>query len=481
MVKWIITLGIGIRIALWCFQVAPEGDDGLRYLHESVNIVRHGVFSSDPVNVASSAAPAPTAHDMPLWPGIMAAVYWATDSVRATQYISGALNIALALCSALLLVSMLRDDPFRFSERQLALSAALFMFMPDSVVYSLFHMPDQLGAFCVILGIRLFFKAGRSYWAIAAFLLAIYAKPICIPLVAVLIFSALFVLDGPIWKRVTVVALAFAVIACALAPWVWRNKQAFGTAGLTTISGANLYCYNWRCVVKNMQEDERTAALEDMASFSAEIKGLDEMKRSQMMGKYARRQILTHLDKYAKHTLITHPRMYITTGSGALLRYLGLDRISEAVEVMFFSKRSVGYSALRYLLCHTGLGRFCDTLDVMCFSGRVRGFIMSPDPPYSTVEKAVGAILQILSWCILFVGYALTIRGMAMGFGRFFGNVAQSADWKLQRYAFLCPICCLLVLAIVIGPVTATRYRFMMVPFFAILAGYAGMKRQSSK
>ncbi len=40
-------------------------------------------------------------------------------------------------------------------------------------------------------------------------------------------------------------------------------------------------------------------------------------------------------------------------------------------------------------------------------------------------------------------------------------------------FVFLCPVLCLLLLAIVIGPVTATRYRFVMHPFLAILAAFA--------
>ena len=64
--KWVVVCGIGLRIILWFFQSAPEGDDGMRYLTESLNIVRHGVFST-----GEGDAPLPSAHDMPLWPAIM--------------------------------------------------------------------------------------------------------------------------------------------------------------------------------------------------------------------------------------------------------------------------------------------------------------------------------------------------------------------------------------------------------------------------
>ena len=72
---------------------------------------------------------------------------------------------------------------------------------------------------------------------------------------------------------------------------------------------------------------------------------------------------------------------------------------------------------------------------------------------------------------ILSCGYILVVVGAFKGF-----KAAMSSD-KAERFdkiiILLCPILSLVLLAIVIGPITATRYRFIMIPFFAILAGYA--------
>ena len=75
---WLVLgAGIALRLAFWACQAVPEGDDGMRYLSESYNMVRHGVFSTAPIPsdalLATGASPSPDAHDMPLWPAIMAA------------------------------------------------------------------------------------------------------------------------------------------------------------------------------------------------------------------------------------------------------------------------------------------------------------------------------------------------------------------------------------------------------------------------
>ena len=43
--------------------------------------------------------------------------------------------------------------------------------------------------------------------------------------------------------------------------------------------------------------------------------------------------------------------------------------------------------------------------------------------------------------------------------------------WQ-NRLLKLCPLLCVVLLAIVIGPITATRYQFVMIPFFAMLAAF---------
>ena len=197
--------GLALRVVFWCCQSAPEGDDGLRYLSEAYNMVRNGVFSTEfflknPVN------PAPSAHDLPLYASVLAAFYWLTDSLRATQLLAGALNILLCALGALALRALLKNRPFALSERQTALGCAVYMFMPESVAYSMFHMPDQLAVTAVLVGLLFYFRATTGglrhlVGAVAAFLVALYAKPICLPLALALLAALVLLLKVAWWKR----------------------------------------------------------------------------------------------------------------------------------------------------------------------------------------------------------------------------------------------------------------------------------------
>ncbi len=155
--RWILSvalLGIGLRVLLFLFQDNPQGDDGLRYLTESLNLVDHGVFSTDATRMPRT----PSAHDLPLYPAIMGVFYWMTNSVGATQIMAGAFNLTLVVGCVFLLCSMLRNKPFCFTDKAIAVSLFVFLFMPESFVYSLFHMPDQLAVFCVVLMLWFYFK-----------------------------------------------------------------------------------------------------------------------------------------------------------------------------------------------------------------------------------------------------------------------------------------------------------------------------------
>lgn len=84
---------------------------------------------------------------------------------------------------------------------------------------------------------------------------------------------------------------------------------------------------------------------------------------------------------------------------------------------------------------------------------------------YTTIHKVGGFTVQILSWLVLLGGYVLVVLGVFKALKK----CCLSSDWGI-RLLYLCPILCIVLLALVIGPITSTRYRFIMILFFAILA-----------
>lgn len=446
--KWVIVLGLGLRVLLWALQVEPAGDDGLRYLAETINLVDHGVFSTDR-NVPMNAMPNPDAHDLPLWSSTMAVFYKMSHSVKFTQYASVLLNVVLMCVAVCFLCSLLKAKPFECGDNSCAVGCAVYLFMPDSVLYSLYHMPDMMAVCFATVGVWAYFRhcvSSKMSYAVVygvSFGLAILSKPICIPLCAALTIALPFVAKTSVLKKILVVVMAFSLVGAMLTPWVARNKAAFGTAGLTTISGTNLYSCNWGRLVGRLSPDESAKCKDDMKCFEQGLTGLDKMSRSQKMGEYAKSQILSHLPQYALYTITVHPRLYCGTGTVALMRYLGLNAVCYALDDAW------------------GSGNHAP--------GEKR-------VAYTTIHKVIGFTVQILSWLVLFGGYVL----VALGAFKLIKKCCASADWK-DRLLYLCPILCIILLALVIGPITATRYRFIMILFFAILASQSCVVKDDEK
>ena len=245
-----------------------------------------------------------------------------------------------------------------------------------------------------------------------------------------------------------VCACAASLLVAGLIPWAIRSKMAFGRVGLTTISGRNLYACNWGWMVDSFPEGKRSSLRADMASLDERTKNMNPMEKSQVQGRYARRQLLAHFGDYVWFTIKRHPRLYAGTGSIALLKYLGLDRVYDA-------------------------------LDTMWGSGEGRGYVQPPpDKPYTLFEKGVGIALQVASWCMLLVCYGLVFCGFVKGFRNIVFAKDKTHDSAYAKLAFVCPVLCIVLVAIVIGPVTSTRYRFIMIPFFAMVAGYSCMPKR---
>ncbi len=429
--KWmwgVILLGIGFRIVLFLFQSNPAGDDGLRYLTETINLVDYGVFSTS----SQVIPPPPAAHDLPLFPAIMSIFYWITGSVSVTQLLAGFFNLLLVCGSTFFLCSLLRTKPFEFSDKAIALAAFVFLFMPESFVYSLFHMPDQTAVFFVVLMLWSYFRGCyfTPKYHIGTFLAsvgAIYSKPICIPLCIALICAIPLLQKGRWWKRVLLVVLGLCVMGGAMVPWVVRNKLAFGTSGLTSISGTNLYSCNWGWYVNSLPLEQQNIFKAEMAQFEDSIRDYDLMERSKLQGDFAREHILDNLGGYLLFTLKKHPRLYMGTGTIATFRYLGCDDICHAI--------------------NKSLGLYVQEKEkVSCSRG---------DVYIGKVAQGTALLLLLSCYIIVFVGI---VRGYFT---------------PTPFLAYLCPLLCLVFLALVIGPVTATRYRFIMNPFLAILAAYA--------
>lgn len=433
----IVAAGLILRFILWIFQDWSCGDDGMRYLQESVNVVNYGIFSTDMTN---GSIPMPDAHDLPLWPLLMAMILYFTKSIVITQYVSGFINILFMAGAVYFLCRLLREKPFGLGDNGLAVACALLLFMPETIPYSLFHMPDMMAVFFLTLGLWAFYsvctKSINYIWLFAgSFGCAILAKPICIPIFLAFAVASIFVLRASIACRLGACAGALCVVGLMLTPWIVRNDRAFGTPGLTTISGTNLYSCNLGWCVASLPSKKKAQLESEMQEFEKTLEGLDKMESSKRKGAFAKEKILEILPEYAVYTIKNHPRLYAGTATVALLRYAGLKKLCYALE------------------------------------DKMTGGSADPDPShrveYGKSHVYVALALQGFAWLSLLVCYGCVGLGIVVAVKRLLDS---REDWN-SRLLVVSPILAILLIAMVIGPVTATRYRFIMIPFFAILSG----------
>ena len=264
MALW-VSLGLILlsRLLLAAFGVELGGDDGHRYLQEAVNLVDYGVFSHEP-----GPAPQPTAHDLPLYPLVLAAIHVATGDAGATARVACLVNAVLfALAAAGVHALALR----LVGDRRAALAALwVFALLPAAIPYSVFHMPESL--FLALFVWSQVFLLGalrdpswRSLLAAFGLLgLATLAKPITVFYPAL---AGVLVLVGArqlaVGARVLRVAAGVALVLAILSPWVLRNRAVFGVAGLSTITGTNLFYYNYRFLLEDRLGPDAARTLED--------------------------------------------------------------------------------------------------------------------------------------------------------------------------------------------------------------------------
>lgn len=425
--RWVLLIlaGIvGIRLCLALLGENLAGDDGDRYLQEAVNLWDHGVFS-----MIESENPHPTAHDLPLFPAMFALIYGASGDPQTAGRIVSALNCLLFGIAALG-VYALADRLVR--RKDVALAAMLaFGCFPETLPYAAFYMPDSLFLALFLWSLVFFLDAIRNPvaggLALSAllFALSILAKPIGIYLGIVLF--ALFVgvslhRKTGIRKLVTCSLAAWMTAAAALVPWCLRNDAVFGVFGLSSITGTNLFFYNYRYMLEDMgtvrvqevMEAKKAAALAELPAGR-----VNPMTEAVALGGVAKREILRNLPNYAAMTIKRHPRLYVGTGTIALLRLLGDGEGIQALESALADRSRWKQVPVRVLM------------------------------------------LQGASWLALLCGYGAAVMGVAVLAGK----------RHFAPLAFLLGV--LLYFAVVIGPVVHTRYRLAMVPFLSVLGGVA--------
>jgi len=409
---------LATRFVLVLFAVNLDGDDGARYMQEAVNLVRYHTFSH-----LLAVPPSPTAHDLPAFPAIASVVIYFVKSVPFAGKLISMLN-SFAYAGAALAVYRITGC-LGGSPSVSAMAMILFGFSPESLPYSVFHMPESMFLFVFLMAVYyaiIFWQEQRIRYGILAFWLSavsIWFKPISTFYFAVLIMVAVAV---AIKTRRRAQCTAVIVAGCLIqllmiAPWMARNQRDFGYDDISDVTGFNLFECNYRYMLEDLWHDQAKTAkyLSDLREkMEVENPALrsDPLAQARLMATVAAAGIRAHPLAYFKTTLIRHPRLYAGTGTVALFRLLGLG--------------------------------FDDPLAKF------------PEPRIKIVFYAT----QLVSWLILLCIYLCVFRGLV---------VLYRAG---QHFALAVILVNIGYFAFIIGPVVATRYRMTLLPFFAIAAAF---------
>jgi 4-amino-4-deoxy-L-arabinose transferase-like glycosyltransferase len=373
---------------------------------------------------------------MPIYPLMLLAL----RSVSiATGVPEGALatfvNFGLIIAASLLIyITMIRA----LADRRIARwSAAAILVAPGLAPYVFAHMPEALTLFlwtAVAASLTIRNRSLGIWLAGLSAGLAILTKPVSLMLVPLI--PILFSTKESRPSRSLLFVFGLAPLPLL---WVLRNWCLWGTLVLTPNSGAHLYDY-LRTMLRQSQglsvvernpltdaprDDRVPTTLEAWKTkFGFEFENLG--KRATLLGSLASEEIAADPIGYMKLTMVKQPRLYVGVGTQALYS-------------MSFSDSASATAA-----------------------------VASPDWLWRSGWWAY----QLAAELLLLLGYLLAAVGCWKGF----------RDPKLRPTILLC-IAAILIQAAVIGPFGHTRYRFLMTPFFGVLAaiGLAKLSHVSTR
>ena len=417
----ILSVIVASRLLLAVFAASLCGDDGNRYLMEAMNLSRHGTFSSEP-----GSDPPPTAHDLPLFPLMVTSAMVVVKDPLVAARIAAVVNCILFGVAATGIYELGRRLTGSYTVA--ALGMLVFGCLPESFPYAVFYMPESLFlalfAWCLVEFAQ-FLRTGRLQplmWSYFLWGLCVLAKPIAILLGPVLAIAAVVIASGQrprLTRRISASAAGLLLGASVLAPWLIRNYAAFGVLGITSITGSNLFYYNYLYMLEDMGVPNPPALLaikEAEAVAAAGRQRNNPMIRAELLGAVARKEILRNFSRYVVTTLKRHPKLYAGTGAIATLRLSG------------------------------------DTDGALAVESALAGHLTWRRVPLRAL------ILQAGSWLVLGLGYACAAVGL-VGLG-----------WRRNWTALGVLLLVLLYFAVLIGPVTSTRYRFAMSPALSVAA-----------
>lgn len=430
-VSWVF-VHIFARLLLLNYAEFLQGDDGARYLATALNLLDHRTFSycspPSPEGCITSAMPAPTAHDMPLFPFWLATLILFSEDTKNAVFLSSFFNCFFfgLTCWAVYLLSWKL-----FKKASISLVAVIiFGFFPETFPYTLFYMPDILFlaffTYSLLFLVIYFQTLEKKYLVILSFLFSfsVLTKPIGFPFVFIFSISILtwFFVRKEILRGMQMSVVFIILFSAIISPWIIRNFVTFGQVGISSISGSNLFYHNYYYLLQDKYLGKADSLFKKKLHSS--LKGLSTKQSSNPMivssrlGFVAKEEILSNLTAYLQTNVKRHPRLYIGTGTTSLFKLLGDEDAVLELKQLTLNQKAFFELSLRVFL------------------------------------------VQSISWVILAILYLACLFGTI--------KLVTNKKWKQLFVLFGVTV----VFMAIIGPIAYTRYRFVLLPTLSILAAY---------
>ncbi|MCU1264925.1 MAG: glycosyl transferase family 39 [Acidobacteria bacterium] len=291
---WLFMVGafaVRFAYARWGLWVAG---DSAAYLTIAKNIALHHSFSST-VGV-------PTAWRPPLYPVLIAALWWTDNAPIA------AIILVQIICGSATVVLTYLIAKDRFT-RHVALAAALAAtFAPMTGHYTAVILTEPVFTFLLILGV-FFWGRNRAVAAGLAFGLATLTRTIVIPFLVCLPFLALL----SAWRKDLHRYLVIVVCAMAVTSiWIARNAIVFRKFILVQSGGYGVNLFAGTIESEIYGDDVWTKVLKDLERNEGDTQ--DEAEKDRRYMRQAVDRIRSDSSHYLRARVKQYPRLFLDSG-----------------------------------------------------------------------------------------------------------------------------------------------------------------------
>lgn len=238
----VLLLGLAVRVAIWLWlrHEPLHTWDELDYNRLAVNLATGGGFAFE-ANVPTSQRP-------PLYPAVVAAVYWlwGVEHFSVVRLLQAAVSLANVVLLHRLAAAI-------FCQRVALVAAGAIALYPSLLVFNHLLLTEVLFTVLLAAACHVSIQAmqtpslPRAILAGALLGAAALTRSVLSPFAIVLSVLIFRRSPGSLGRRALAAGLLAAAFACIIAPWVVRNTRLERTlVGIDTMAGRTLMIGNYR-------------------------------------------------------------------------------------------------------------------------------------------------------------------------------------------------------------------------------------------